>query len=63
MSSPLSREYLRVTEFASVTGLSTKTVKRLVAAGSIASIKVGRSRLIPYAELANLGQPSGNDAA
>ena len=45
------------TEAAVATGLSLSTVNRKLAAGELKSVKVGRRRVIPTAELERLCRP------
>lgn len=46
-----SQEFLKVPAFASLTGLSTRTVRRAIAAGELAHVRVGQTILIPRSVL------------
>lgn len=48
------RATLSIDETARVTGLSRRTVERSVAAGALASIRIGRRRLIPRVQIDEL---------
>lgn len=47
----MGKRFVRVQDVATVLGLSTKTVWRHVQSGLIASVRVGRARLIPSTEI------------
>src|SRR5262245_49826785 len=53
----------RVDEAARVLGLSEREVKRRIASGELASVKVGRARLIPRPALTAFLEGRGGDAA
>jgi excisionase family DNA binding protein len=47
----LSKVLLSRKEFSSLTGVSLRTTAQLIASGDVRSIRVGRRRVIPRAEL------------
>ena len=64
MKSPPAPRYGSAAQVAAYSGLSAKTVRRLVGAGSVRGLKVGRRLLIPYDDfdrhLARCGGRPGN---
>lgn len=61
-SAPISR-YGSPAQVAAYAGLSTKTVRRLVAAGAVPSYKVGRRVLVPFRDLDRFIQGRGRSMA
>jgi len=45
------RQYLRADDVAALLGLSTRTVRRWLADGTLPSVKIGGARLVPEADL------------
>lgn len=51
------QSHLSIEAFAQATGLSTRTVRRRIADGTVPAVRVGRRILIPAEALATLGRP------
>jgi len=48
------KQYLRAADIAALTGMSIRSVRRLIAARTIPSIKLGGARLVAMADLDRL---------
>lgn len=57
MTSTPTTRYLSVAQAAEAAGLSTKTIRRQIAAGHLPARRIGRVIRIREADLANLGTP------
>ena len=50
-------QYLRAREIAERTGLSVRTIRRLIADGTLPSVRIGGARLVAEADLLRMLQP------
>lgn len=50
-----TRIFLSCKEFSALTGLSLRTIAKLLVSGELRSLRVGRRRLIPRAEMHRFG--------
>ena len=58
---PVKRLFYRPQEAADVVGISVRKMRQLIGAGTVPSVRLGRTRLVPVAALERLADlPRGN---
>ena len=57
---PVKRLFYRPQEAADVLGISVRKMRHLIAAGTVPSVRLGRTRLVPVAALERLAEPRGH---
>lgn len=60
---PLERLFYRPREAANVLGISVRKMHELIAGGSVPSVRLGRTRLVPVAALKRLAESPDSSIA